>query len=78
MRHGVSLHPGLLAEREYAQPHPLQPLMHANHADMLRTLSAELRAVEYRPIKFPQSRNPDGVYCDALGGVQPSEYIVHQ
>lgn len=78
VRHGVSLHPGLLAEREYAQPHPLQPLMHANHADMLRTLSAELRAVEYRPIKFPQSRNPDGVYCDALGGVQPSEYIVHQ
>ena len=42
-RQGVSLRPGLLAEREYAQPHPLQPLMHANHADILRALSAELR-----------------------------------
>ena len=77
-RQGVSLRPGLLAEREYAQPHPLQPLMHANHADILRTLSAELQAVDGRPLKFPQSRNPDGVYCDALGGVQSNEYTVIQ
>jgi hypothetical protein len=55
----------------------LQPLMHANHTDILRTLSEELRAVDGRPLNFPQSRNPDGVYCDALGGVQPSEYTVH-
>ena len=78
VRQGVSLCPGLLAEREYAQPHPLQPLMHANHADILRALSAELGAVEHRPLEFPRSRNPDGVYCDALGGVQPTEYTVHQ
>jgi hypothetical protein len=77
VRHGLSLRPGLLAERGYAQPHPLQPLMHANHADILRALSAELHAVERRPLKFPQSRNPDGVYCDALGSVQPLEYAVY-
>ena len=52
-------------------------LMHANHADILRALSEELRAVERRPVNFPQSRNPDGVYCDALGGVQASEYSVY-
>jgi hypothetical protein len=51
--------------------------MHANHADILRALSAELHAVERRPLKFPQSRNPDGVYCDALGSVQPLEYAVY-
>ena len=46
VRLGGSLYPGLLAEREYAQPHPLQPLMHANHADILRTLtSAEALAL---------------------------------
>jgi len=75
---GLSQRPGLLAEREYAQPHPLQPLMHANHADILRALSVDMFAVESRPLKFPQSRNPDGVYCDALGGVQPKEYTVYQ
>jgi hypothetical protein len=78
VRQRLLLRPGLLAEREYAQPHPLQPLMHANHADILRTLSDELQAVDCRPLKFPKSRNPDGVYCDALGGVQPNDYIVYQ
>jgi hypothetical protein len=77
VRQGCSIRAGLLAERGYAQPHPLQPLMHANHADILRALSEELRAVDSRPLEFPQSRNPDGVYCDALGGVQPHEYVVH-
>jgi len=77
VRQGFSLRPGLLAERGYAQPHPLQPLMHANHADILRALSAELRAVDGRPLHFPRSRNPHGVYCDALGGVQSNEYTVH-
>jgi len=77
VRYRFSVHPGLLAERVYAQPHPLQHLMHANHADILRALSEELRAVERRPVTFPKSRNPDGVYCDALGGVQASEYSVY-
>jgi hypothetical protein len=60
VRHGYSLHPGLLAERGYAQPHPLQPLMHANHADILRVLTEELRAVDRRPLEFPQSAIPTG------------------
>ncbi len=77
VREGSARRPGLLAEREYAQPHPLQPLMHANHADILRTLAIDLGAVDRRPLEFPQSRNPDGVYCDALGGVQPSAYAVN-
>jgi hypothetical protein len=77
-RKRLLLHPALLAEREYAQPHPLQPLMHANHSEILRRLSDEMGAVDSRPIKFPQSRNPDGVYCDARGGVQTAEYIVYQ
>jgi hypothetical protein len=77
VRQGYTLHPGLLAERGYAQPHPLQPLMHANHADILRILAEELHAVDRRPLEFPRSRNPDGVYCDTLGGVQPYEYAVH-
>jgi hypothetical protein len=52
--------------------------MHANHAEILRRLSDEMGAVDARPIKFPQSRNPDGVYCDARGGVQTTEYVVYQ
>jgi len=77
VRQGATERPGLLAEREYAQAHPLQPLMRANHADILSALSEELGAVDGRPMEFPQSRNPDGVYCDALGGVQPGAYAVH-
>ena len=76
-RKRLLVYPALLAEREYAQPHPLQPLMHANHADILRQLADELGAVDGRPIKFPRSRNPDGVYCDARGGVQNGEYVVY-
>jgi hypothetical protein len=78
VRRRLLLYPALLAEREYAQPHPLQPLMHANHAEILRRISQEMGAIESWPIKFPQSRNPDGVYCDARGGVQTGEYLVYQ
>ncbi|MCW2317952.1 hypothetical protein M2322_003517 [Rhodoblastus acidophilus] len=77
VRYSLSLRPGLHAERAYAQPHPLQPLMHANHSEILRALASELQAVEGRALNFPASRNPDGVYCDALGGVQSGEYTVH-
>ncbi|NMC63041.1 MAG: hypothetical protein GYA55_07720, partial [SAR324 cluster bacterium] len=63
--------PVILTERPYLQNHAIEKRIEEESCSLISQFRASVGAMEAKgEVEFPASRNPSGVYSDALGGAK--------